>query len=122
LETCGPFYLKPSSEWLDGGNQMTKDQLGEGLRSRLAERYLRGELDQTLPGSRETFVKSLNGISHDNLIAGFLRCAVCGRTSMSVEEAVRFAAHCDTADDWIRFLVGWQEQFGGCRHDIDKPN
>lgn len=35
---------------------------------------------------------------------------------------MRLAGHCETADEWIRFMVGWQQQFGGCHHDIDKPN
>jgi hypothetical protein len=101
---------------------MTKEQLGESLRSRLAERCLRGELDGTLPGGREAFLENLNSTTDDNLIAGFLKCSVCGRMSMSVQEAVRFANYCDTADDWIKFLVGWQQQFGGCRHETGKPN
>lgn len=102
--------------------QMTKEQLGEGLRSRLAEKCLRGELDGTLPNGRESFLHIVENISHDNLIAGFLKCSVCGKVTMPIERAVRFAEYCDTADDWIKFLVGWQQQFGGCRHEIEKPD
>jgi hypothetical protein len=101
---------------------MTKEELAEALRSRLAERCLRGELDGTLPNGHDNFLQNLENTSHDNLIAGFLKCSVCGQMSMPVQEAVRFARYCDTADDWIKFLVGWQQQFGGCRHETDKPN
>lgn len=102
--------------------QMTKSELAEGLRSRLAQKCLRGELDGTLPSSRKSFLQNLERVSHDNLIGGFLRCSVCGRMSMSVEQAVRFAGCCETADEWTRFLVGWQQRFSGCLHDIEKPN
>lgn len=97
---------------------MTKEQLGEGLRSRIAQRCRRGELDGVLPGDREIFLENLKGTSHDNLIGGFLKCSVCGRMSMSMENAVRFAIHCETADDWVKFLVGWQQRFGRCNHNI----
>ena len=101
---------------------MTKEELGEGLRSRLTQKCKRGELDGNLPDGRESFLENLKNTSDDNLIVGFLKCSVCGQMSMSVPEAVRFAKHCETADDWIEFLVGWQHQFGGCRHDIGRPN
>ncbi|HVB33600.1 MAG TPA: hypothetical protein VNJ52_04380 [Patescibacteria group bacterium] len=101
---------------------MTKEQLGESLRSRLAQKCTRGEMDGNLPSGRESFSENLKNTNDDNLIVGFLKCAVCGQMSMSVEEAVRFAGHCETADDWVRFLVGWQQQFGWCCHDIGKPN
>lgn len=97
---------------------MTKRELAGDLRSRLAQKCQSGELDETLPNSRESFLQDLETISQDNLIGGFLRCSVCGRISMSVEQAVRFAEHCDTAGDWITFLAGWQEYFGECSHHI----
>lgn len=100
---------------------MTKEELAEGLRSRLAQRCRRGELDATLPNGRESFLENLQKINHENLIGGFLRCSVCGRMSMSMEEAVKFARHCGSADEWIKFLIGWQQHFGSCRHDAASP-
>jgi hypothetical protein len=44
------------------------------------------------------------------------------QTNMSVEETMRFAGHCQMAEDWIKVLVGWQQELGGCRHDINAPN
>ncbi len=101
---------------------MTEDELAEALRHRLAEGCERGELDGVLPGSRKAFLERLENASPDWLIAGHLRCSVCSRMTMPIEQAVRFAAHAKTADEWIKFLVGWQHQFSACRHDIDGPN
>lgn len=101
---------------------MTKDELAEGLRARLAEKCRRGEMDQTLPGGREPFLRDLENADHDSLIASFLKCSECGRISMAVPKAVAFAKHCDTADDWIKFLIGWRHLSGGCRHDRDAPH
>lgn len=101
---------------------MTKDELAEGLRARLAEKCRLGEMDRTLPSGRESFFESLEKADHDSLIAGFLKCSKCGRMSMSVPRAVRLAKHCNTADDWVKFLIGWQQLSGGCRHDGDVPH
>lgn len=96
---------------------MTKDELAESLRSRLAEKCRRGEMDRTLPTDRNSFLQNLETFDHDSLITSFLKCSACGRQTMSVQEAVRFARHCDSAEDWVKFLVGWQRLSGGCHHD-----
>jgi hypothetical protein len=101
---------------------MTKEELAEGLRSRLAEKCRRGEMDRTLPSGRDSFLQNLENADHDSLITGFLKCSVCGRISMSVGQAVTFAKHCDTADEWVKFLIGWQHLSGGCRHDTSAPH
>lgn len=85
----------------------------------MAVRCKCGEMDRTLPDGREAFLRNLETVDHDTLIAGFLQCSICGRMSMSVEEAIRFAKHCSTAEEWVKFLVGWQRIMGGCRHDVD---
>lgn len=100
---------------------MTKDELAEALGCRLAERCTRGELDGALPGGRDVFLENLKHTSSDNLIAGFLKCSVCGRMTMPVGKAVWFAAYARTVEDWIKFLIGWQRHTGQCCHDIDKP-
>jgi hypothetical protein len=97
---------------------MTQDDLGEALRSRLARKCRAGDFDGDLPGARGSFLENLGKISHENLISGFLRCSICGRMGMPVEQAVRFAAHCKNADEWISFLAGWQRYFGKCSHDV----
>ncbi len=89
---------------------------------RLSEKCRRGELDKTPPNGRESFLHNLEDTSQENLIAGFLKCSVCGQMAISVQEAVRFAKHCESADDWIKFLIGWQQLFGGCRHESDAAN
>lgn len=101
---------------------MTKSELAEGLRSRLADRCRRGEMDRSLSDGRDAFLRNLETVDHDTLIAGFLECSICGRKSMSVEEATRFARHCSTAEEWVKFLIGWQRIVGGCHHDVDLPH
>lgn len=95
---------------------MTKDELAETLRTKLTERCERGELDASLPAGREPFLETLRQTSHDDLIAGFLKCPVCGEMAMPVERAAQLAAHLRGVDDWIKGIAIWRQHFGRCHH------
>jgi hypothetical protein len=97
-------------------NEMTKDELAEALRSQLAEKCRRGDLDASLPAGRESFLENLRNIPQDNLIGGFLKCSICGRLTMPIDRATQLATHLNTVEDWIKGLAIWRERFGGCEH------
>ncbi len=99
---------------------MTKKELGEDIRSHLAQKCRNGQLEGALVGSPETFLRNLETASPEALIAACLKCSVCGHITMPVHEAVRYARYAKTVEGWIRFLVGYKQQFGECRHGMDE--
>lgn len=105
-----------------GNRQMSKHELAKALRLRLVEKYIRDNLAGSVPGPGDPFVRDLKVISDNNVITGFLTCSVCGEVSFPKELALRIAEDCGTADEWIRRLAACERFFGGCCHDITRPN
>lgn len=105
-----------------GACEVTKQELGEGIGSKLARECLRREFDGELAGSSESFLRNLKTVSRDNLIATFLKCSICGQFTMPVEQSVQLAAYAKTVNEWEEFLVGFQRKFGPCCHNMGEPS
>ena len=98
---------------------MTKVQLVTALRARLAEKCRRGELDEMLPESRDSFLRNLHETSDVTMIGGYIICSECNHVSISIDQAVRLAEYCKNLDEWLRHVTAWEEMFGECGHELN---
>lgn len=101
---------------------MSRRELAKALKMRLADKFIRDERLGSVETARNSFFLNLKGLNDDNVIAGYLKCSVCGQNIMPIHQAVQLAEDCTTADEWIRRLAACERFVGGCRHDIAKPN
>lgn len=100
---------------------MSRKELANALRRRLAEKFAREERDAGTQAVLDSFLGNVKSVSDENVIAGYLKCSVCGRASMSIRQAAEIAEDCGTADEWVR-RVATSERFFGCGHDIAQLN
>lgn len=102
--------------------RMSSQELAKALRFKLAEKFVREKRDAGTTAALDSFLRNLKGLSDEAVIAGYLKCSVCGRTSMTLPCAIEIAQDCRTADEWVGRLVACERLFGGCYHDINSTN
>lgn len=78
---------------------MSRQELAKALRLRLVEKFMRDNPSERVAEARDSLVHNLNTISNDNVIAGYLKCSVCGQNIMPIHQAVQLAEDCTTADE-----------------------
>lgn len=78
---------------------MSKRELAKVLKLRLTEKFLRERQPNSISVADNRFLRDLKNLSDENVIAGYQKCSVCGRTNVSLRCAVEIAQDCRTAEE-----------------------